>query len=75
MHSNSDRYKKVKVKVNKDVDDAPDPVEQRKKLMILIACVMGAMSCGGLYLNMASFFPIYVDGKFNYKQLDGTKLK
>lgn len=33
--------------------------------MTLVSCVMAQITCGSLYLNMASFFPVYADGKFN----------
>ena len=42
-----------------------NPAKQAQKKWIFLACILGQITCGSLYLNMASFFPVYVDDKYN----------
>ena len=74
MLSSSDRYKKIRVprsssKVSDGISEKSEesPERTRQKMLILFACIMGQITCGSLYLNMASFFPVYVDKKFNWQ--------
>lgn len=41
----------------------------------MLCCLFGSMTSGALYLNMASFFPVFVDTKYNSTVVSGQKVQ